>query len=272
MSLKLNLLFSSVVLIVALLFSCKSTNPNSSWEVYGGSKENIHYSALAQIDTSNVSGLVKAWDYKTGDTDKYTQIQANPIVVNNVLYGVSPKLKLFAVDASTGQSKWIFDPYQVIEQGVKGVGYFAMNVCRGVTYYKDNKDARIFYAAGPNLFCVNATTGKLINDFGADGKIDLHNDLGRDVSNLYVAMTSPGIIYKDVIIIGSRVNEEAAAAPGYIRAYDVHTGKLRWKFHTLPQPGEEGYESWEDKDAWKNVGGVNAWAGFSLDEKPGLVS
>lgn len=266
-----NFQLSICILFIAFLSSCTFTSSNNTWEVYGGSKENIRYSALTQIDTNNVAGLVKAWEFKTSDTDKYTQIQVNPIVVNNVLYGVSPKLKLFAVDASNGQSKWIFDPYQVTEQGVKGVGYFAMNVCRGVTYYKDDKGKRLFYAAGSNLFCVNAETGKLITDFGVEGKIDLHNDLGRDVSNLYVAMTSPGIIYKDVIIIGSRVNEEAAAAPGYIRAYDVHTGKLRWKFHTIPQPGEEGYESWEDKEAWKNIGGVNAWAGFSLDEKRGIV-
>ena len=263
--------FPICVIFVCILFSCKTPSSNKTWEVYGGSKENIRYSGLNQIDTNNVKDLVKAWEYKTGDTDKYTQIQVNPIVIKNVLYGVSPKLKLFAIDASSGKSKWIFDPYKITEQGVKGVGYFAMNVCRGVTYFEDHKSARLFYAAGSNLFCVNAETGELIKDFGKEGKIDLHNDLGRDVSNLYVAMTSPGIIYKDLIIIGSRVNEEAAAAPGYIRAYDVHTGKLRWKFHTIPHPGEEGYETWEDKNAWKNIGGVNAWAGFSLDEERGIV-
>ncbi|MDE3184202.1 MAG: PQQ-binding-like beta-propeller repeat protein, partial [Bacteroidota bacterium] len=104
-----------------------------------------------------------------------------------------------------------------------------------------------------------------------DGKIDLHNDLGRDFSNYYIAATSPGIIYKDMIIIGARVSEEADAAPGYIRAYDVHTGKLRWIFHTIPEPGEYGYDSWDNKDAWKHIGGANAWSGFSLDEKNGIL-
>lgn len=255
-----------------IIFSCKQENKNyTSWEVYGGGKENIHFSSLTQIDTHNIHQLKKVWEYSTGDAEKFTQIQVNPIIIKNTLYGVSPKLKLFAVEAKTGKPLWTFDPYKVIDNEVKGVGYFSMNVCRGVTYYEDKDSKRLFYAAGANLFCVDATNGKLIESFGNKGKIDLHNDLGRDVANLYIAMTSPGIIYKDLIIIGSRVNEEAAAAPGYIRAYDVHTGKLRWKFHTIPQPGEDGYESWEDKKAWKNIGGANAWAGFSLDEKTGTV-
>lgn len=255
-----------------IIFSCKQENKNyTSWEVYGGGKENIHFSSLTQIDTHNIHQLKKVWEYSTGDAEKFTQIQVNPIIIKNTLYGVSPKLKLFAVEAKTGKPLWTFDPYKVIDNEVKGVGYFSMNVCRGVTYYEVKDSKRLFYAAGANLFCVDATNGKLIESFGNKGKIDLHNDLGRDVANLYIAMTSPGIIYKDLIIIGSRVNEEAAAAPGYIRAYDVHTGKLRWKFHTIPQPGEDGYESWEDKKAWKNIGGANAWAGFSLDEKTGTV-
>lgn len=252
--------------------ACKNNAKEySGWGNYGGSKDNIRYSSLTQIDTNNVGQLEKAWTYNTQDTDKYTQIQANPIIIDDILYGVSPKLKLFAVHAATGKPSWTFDPYKTTDKEVKGVGYFAMNVCRGVTYYADNEGKRLFYAAGANLFCVDATTGKLIPSFGTAGKIDLHNDLGQDVAELYIAMTSPGIIFKDVIIIGSRVNENAQAAPGYIRAYDVHSGKLRWKFHTIPQPGEEGYESWEDKDAWKNIGGVNAWAGFSLDEARGIV-
>jgi quinoprotein glucose dehydrogenase len=264
----------SYLSFIALLFLTACSNHSSSyknWNIYGGSKENIRYSSLTEIDTNTVVELEKAWEYKTGDTDKYTQIQVNPIVVDNILYGVSPKLKLFAVNAATGQSKWTFDPYQITEQGIKGVGYFAMNVCRGVTYYSDKESKRLFYAAGSNLFCIDATNGKPITSFGNNGKLDLHNDLDRDVVELYIAMTSPGIIYKDAIIIGSRVNENANAAPGYIRAYDVHTGKLKWKFHTIPTPSEEGYDSWEDKEAWKNIGGVNAWAGFSLDEKRGIL-
>jgi quinoprotein glucose dehydrogenase len=212
----------------------------TTWNVYGGSKENIRYSKLREIDTSNVIHLEKVWEFRTQDHDQYTQIQVNPIIIDKVLFGVSPKLKLFALDAATGLQKWLFDPYEVAPHEIQGAGYFSMNVCRGVTYYSDPNSKRIFYAAGSNLFCIDATTGLPISSFGEKGRLDLHNDLDRDASQLYIAMTSPGIIYKDLIIIGSRVNEGALAAPGYIRAYDVHTGALRWKFHTIPKPGEEG--------------------------------
>ena len=255
-----------------LLLSCDSNDRKiGDWKVYGGSKENIRYSGLTEIDTSNVAQLTKAWEFHTGDSGQFTQMQFNAIVVDSLVYTISPKLKLIALHASTGAKKWVFDPYAVNGNEVVGIGYFAMNVCRGVTYYADKDSKRLFYGAGSNLYCVDALTGKAIQDFGKAGKIDLHQDLGPDVQDLYITMTSPGIIYKDLIIIGSRVDEGPAAAPGYIRAYDVHTGKLRWIFHTIPQPGEEGYESWEDKEAWKHIGGANAWAGFSMDEEKGIV-
>jgi len=263
--------FASFTLCSFLFLSCnqKSADDYSTWQVYGGNKEANHYSSLNQIDTNNVSQLQVAWTYHTGDADSMTQIQVNPIIVDSILFGVSPKLKLFALNAATGKEKWIFNPMN--DSDVKGAGYFGMNVCRGVTFYADKNDQRIFYSANSQLYCINAKSGKPIKSFGTGGKIDLHNDLGRDASKLYVAMTSPGIIYKDMIILGCRVSEEADAAPGFIRAYDVHSGKLRWIFHTIPQPGEFGYDSWDDKDAWKHIGGVNAWSGFSLDEKNGIL-
>src|SRR6185295_5128005 len=261
-----------LLFLVTATVSCRQAprNDHNRWEVYGGSKENIRYSSLKQIDTSNVAQLRLAWTYHSGDAGDMTQIQVNPIIIDNILYGVSPKLKLFALDASTGKEKWSFNPTDTTK--VRGAGYFMMNACRGVTYYTDGKDdRRIFFAAGSDLFCVDAITGNLISSFGNKGRIDLHNDLGTDAKDLYVATTTPGIIYKDMIIIGSRVAEEAAAAPGHIRAYDVHTGKLRWIFHTIPQPGEEGYETWDDKEAYKHIGGANSWAGFSMDEEKGIL-
>lgn len=259
------------LLLIILIVSCKSpADNNKGWEVYGGSKSNSRYSGLTQIDTTNVSQLQVAWTYHTGDAGDMTQIQVNPIIIDGILYGVSPKLKLFAADAATGKEKWVFNPADSVNS--KGAGYFGMNACRGVTYYTDGKeDKRIFFAASSQLNCIDATTGKLISSFGDNGKIDLHNDLGRDVKNLFVATTTPGIIYKDMIIIGSRVDEGPAAAPGHIRAYDVHNGKLRWIFHTIPQPGEDGYETWDDKEAWKHIGGANCWSGFSMDEEKGIL-
>jgi quinoprotein glucose dehydrogenase len=262
-------IFLQVVSVAAV--SCRPGHDDkySGWSVYGGSKENIHYSSLKNIDTGNVSQLQPAWQFHTNDGDSNSQIQVNPLIVDGVLYGVSPKLKLFAVDAASGHPKWTFDPAHPAPGDSVAI---AINACRGLAYYKGgSEDQRLFYGAGSWLYCIDALTGRPARDFGGSGRIDLHNDLGRDVKELYVAATTPGIIYKDLIIIGDRVAEEAAAAPGHIRAYDVHTGRLRWIFHTIPFPGEKGYETWEDKDAWEHIGGANTWAGFSLDEEKGIV-
>jgi quinoprotein glucose dehydrogenase len=241
----------------------------TSWPVYGGSKENIHYSALRQIDTANVSSLRPAWEYHTGDADSNSQIQVNALVIDGILYGVTPRLKLFAVEAATGHLKWVYDPARPVGGNTPKI---AINACRGVAYYKGSpEDQRLFYSAGSSLYCIDALTGNPIPAFGDNGKVDLHQDLGRDVKDLYVAGTTPGIVYKDLLIVGDRVAEEAAAAPGHIRAYDVHTGRLRWIFHTIPWPGEQGYDSWEDTAAYKHLGGANTWSGFSLDEDKGVV-
>lgn len=267
--------FNQTMVLCCILFcisSCRQTENYTTWQVYGGNKENNHYSSLSQIDTGNVAGLKVAWTYNTNDADSMTQIQVNSVVVDSFLYGVSPKLKLFALNAATGKQVWIYDPLKDISNEDNKKFSFGMNVCRGVAYYTDGKeDKRIFYSAGGKLYSINAITGIPERSFGDSGKIDLHNDLGENASDLYVASTTPGIIYKDLIIIGARVSEDAGAAPGHIRAYDVHTGKLRWIFHTIPQPGEFGYDTWDDKDAWKHTGGANTWAGFSLDEKRGIL-
>lgn len=249
------------------------------WDVYGGSKKNIKYSALTQIDTTNVTNLKPVWTYSTHDASptNTSDMKTNAIIVDGTIYGLSPQLKIFALDAATGLEKWVYDPVYVPVKGAnRGRGDFAFSthISRGLTYYKGGeKDQRIFYAPGGGhlIYCLDARTGKIIPTFGNNGKIDLHDDMERDVSSLHISMTSPGIIYKDLIILGSRVSESAEAVPGHIRAYDVHTGKLRWVFHTLPLPGEPGFETWEDPEAYKYYGGANAWGGFCLDEKRGMV-
>lgn len=257
--------------IVLLSISC-TENKYRDWKVTGGSKENIRYSTLTQIDTTNVQQLKVAWQYRTGDADTVhsSQIQCNPIIIDGILYGTSPQLKLIALDAKTGKEKWRFDP-QAEKENVNATARFILNNNRGVTYWKKEKDQRIFFTAGAILWAVDAVTGKPILSFGDSGKVDLHYNLGRDVSKMYVAATSPGIIFNDLLIMGSRVHEGSEAAPGHIRAYDVRTGKMKWIFHTIPQPGEFGFDSWKDTTAYKYIGGANAWSGFSLDEKRGIV-
>ena len=263
--------------VLASLFAALGTgcaekpDPHKGWANYGGTKEAIHYSSLTAIDTSNVSRLQPAWIYHTGDADTvhHSQIQCNPIVVNGILYGTTPTLKLFAADAITGAHRWTFDPADSTQQN--SVLRFILNNNRGVAYWAHDSDQRILYTVGSFLYAVNALTGKLIDSFGMHGRVDLHDGLGRDVKDLYVTATTPGIIYKDLYILGSRVDEGAAAAPGHIRAYNVRTGGIQWIFHTIPQPGEFGYDTWEDPVAWKHIGGANSWGGFSLDEKRGIL-
>ncbi len=258
-----------------LLLSCsKSGKEYKSWEVYNGGKEAMKYSSLTQIDTSNVNQLQVAWTYHTGDADTVygSQIQCNPIMVDGVLYGVGPKMKLFAVDALTGKEKWVFDSNSKSISEINPMFQHIMINSRGVAYWTDGKDdKRIFFTAGSNTFAVDANTGKPISSFGDKGSIDLHEGLGREVNDLFVVNTSPGVIYKNLIILGTRVDEAPPSAPGHIRAFDVLTGKLQWIFHTIPQPGELGYETWKDKDAWKHMGGANTWSGFSLDETRGIL-
>ncbi len=260
-------------LCIGLLFfsSCNSHEKYNQWEQYKGSDENIQYSSLTEIDTSNVKTLRPIWEYHTGDADTAndSQIQCNPIIVDGVMYGTSPRLKLFALDAATGTRKWQFDPFDVLT-GDKT--FYNTNNCRGVTYYKEaENDERIYYTAGSYLHCINAQTGKLMESFANKGKLDLHDGLGDAAKDLFVSATSPGIVFNHLIIMGTRVSESPQAAPGHIRAFDINTGKQKWIFHTIPQPGEYGYDSWEDPKAWEFTGGANAWGGLALDKERKMV-
>lgn len=259
-----------------LLFACQSApiKEYRGWEAYGGSSEMIRYSSLTEIDTNNVAALSPVWEYSSGDADtvNHSQIQCNPIMRNGVLYGVSPQMKLFALDAVTGKPKWVFDPNDTSR--TKGA-LFLNNIIinsRGIAYWSDGKgDERIFFTGGSNTYAINALTGRPISSFGDSGFIDLHKGLGRPVDHLFVVNASPGIVYKDLLIMGSKVEESPPAAPGHIRAYDVRTGKMKWIFHTIPQPGEYGYETWEDPSNYKIIGGANVWSGFALDEQRGIL-
>jgi quinoprotein glucose dehydrogenase len=179
--------------------------------------------------------------------------------VDGVLYGLTPKHKVIALDGASGKELWRFDP------GTPGRG-----PNRSVVYWSSGNDRRIFSALDSFVYALNAGTGKPIPGFGKDGRIDLREGLGRDPSRLSIILTSPGIIYKDLLIVGGRTPEALPAPPGDIRAYDVRTGRLCWSFHTIPHPGEFGYETWP-KDAWSYTGSANNWAGMALDEKRGIV-
>jgi len=234
-----------------------------TWEAYGGGPENIRYSTLTQINRDTVARLEPAWTFHTGDEFPQSEMQCNPIVVRGVLYATTPKLRVIALDAAAGKLRWAFDP----NEGRKAIGKARS---RGVVYWSGGNAERIYFASRQYLYSLDAKTGKLAPGFGSGGRVDLRTGLGRDPESLTITATTPGVIYKDLLITGSQVSEGLPSAPGDIRAYDVRTGRQRWSFHTIPHPGEFGYETWP-KDAWRYLGGANSWSGLALDEKRGLV-
>ncbi len=267
---------SAFLILSCVWLACNNNNDEtdySGWQKATGNSNGNKYSSLTEIDTNNVNTLQVAWEFHTKDDDTaaHSQIQCNPIIIDGVMYCTSPMLKVFALDAATGTQKWEYSPYDTITENK--LGHFNLNNNRGVTYWSDGKDdKRIFYAAGPYLVCLDANTGKPVQSFGDSGKIDLHDGLQMDgVKDLFVTETSPPSVYKNLIIAGTRVSEGMDAAPGDIRAYDAQTGKIVWQFHTIPHPGEAGYETWEDPNAYKYTGGANNWMGMTIDQKRGIA-
>ena len=225
------------------------------WPAYGG-HDGTHYSNLSQINRDNVKNLAVAWKYDTGEKGG---IEASPIVVGKVLYATTPRRGVIALDAATGRLIWKFD-----------FNLPGFVLTRGVSYWTDGHQGRILAGARNYLYALDATTGKVIPSFGENGRIDLRKGLREPYEGQSVALTTPGSIYKDLIIVGGANPETHPAPPGDIRAFDVRTGALRWTFHTIPRPGEFGYDTWP-KDAWKDAGAANNWTGMTVDQKRGIV-
>jgi quinoprotein glucose dehydrogenase len=244
-------------LVCSLLLAPISPAQQTDWPAYGGSAASTHYSSLSQINRSNVKNLQAVWSFDTGEEGG---LQTSPIVVNGVLYGLTPSQKIFALEAVNGKLLWKFD---------SGVHASAPN--RGLAYWSDGHDQRLLVGVLNFVYALNATTGQPIFSFGQNGRIDLREGLGREpVSAQSITLTTPPIVFKDLFIVGGRNPESLPAPPGDVRAFDVRTGKVRWVFHTIPHPGEFGYDSWP-KDAWKVSGAANNWAGMSVDVARGVV-
>ena len=233
---------------------------HTTWRDYGGGADSAQYLALKQIDRGNVGKLERAWIYPTGDGLKYA---FNPVMVDGVLYVLAKKNSIVALDAATGKELWTHTPEPAA----------TIITNRGINYWesKDRSDRRLLFAANHALQAIDARTGKPIASFGTGGKVDLKEGLGRDPKTLtLVQSTTPGRVYENLLILGSATNQGYGSAPGDVRAFDVRTGKVVWTFHTIPHPGEAGYETWP-AEAWKTVGGANVWSEFSLDEERGIV-
>lgn len=260
------ILISCVILFALARFSmarrgvrAHAAQLSTSWE-YGGGPAQDHYSSLAQINSSNVNQLRVAWTYDTGEK-KFGNygLETTPLIVDGVLYGLTPSQKVFALNAATGKLLWRFD------SGIPGT-----HADRGLAYWASGSDKRIFAGNMNFVYALNAGTGKPIPAFGNGGRIDLRESLGRAPASVSIDLTTPGIVYKNLLIVGGEEPETLPCAPGDIRAYDVRTGKLRWSFHTIPHPGEFGYNTWP-KNAWKYAGAANNWGGMALDMERGIL-
>ncbi len=249
----------------ALSVAVATTLQRGDWPVYGGGPESIRYSTLTQINRTNVKQMKVAWTFDASDGVETSELEVNPIIVHGILYATTVSLNVVALNAATGALVWRFDPYH--GRAVRGGG----GRTRGVTYWSDDRgDERIFVGVQQFLYALDAKTGRPIPSFGdGGGHIDMRDGL-RAGEKLMIDLGTPGIVYKDLLILGSRTAESLPTPPGDIRAYDARTGALRWTFHTVPRPGEPGYETWPS-DAWTYTGAANNWTGMALDMRRGLV-
>lgn len=232
-----------------------------NWEHYRATKTAAQFSGLDQINKGNVHLLKPAWIYHTGDAKERTPMECNPMILGNVMYVSSPQLDLIALDAEKGTELWRFDPEKYGQSG---------GVNRGFFHYREGDHVRLFMAVGYYLFAIDAQSGELISEFAEDGKLDLRKNLGVDPETLSISLSTPGVVFEDLIIIGSATGEGYDASPGHIRAYDAKTGAFEWIFHTIPKEGEMGHDTWNWQEE-ENYGGANNWGGLSLDEEQGWV-
>jgi len=254
------------VITLILFASCAKEiqkDPYITWSHYNGDKMGSKYSALDQINRSNVKDLKVHWRYETEELNEapWSRIECNPLVLGDIIYLISPTVAVIALDVKTGSEIWRFDTDPVKK---------TLGLNRGLAYWSDGDTTRLFFAKGNYLYCLEANKGKLIITFGEEGKINLKDGLNREADNRNKS-TTPGVVFNDLYVLGATVGEgPGPAAPGYIRAFDVRTGATVWTFHTIPLPGEPGYETWP-VDAWKEVGGANSWGGITLDEERGAI-
>jgi quinoprotein glucose dehydrogenase len=235
---------------------------NADWPVYGGTEANIKYSKLAQINVHNVATLKEVWRFDSKETGG---LETTPIIIGKVLYAYTPQQEVIALDAASGRLLWKFD-----SQKDFGADRVASRAERGLSYWQSGNDRRVLAGISHYVYEINAADGTIIRSFANNGRIDLRENLRGEPKSLSVSITSPGAIYKDLIILGDATPESLPAPPGDIRAYDVRTGKLRWTFHTIPHPAEYGYDTWP-KDAWTYSGAANNWCGMALDSEHGIV-
>jgi quinoprotein glucose dehydrogenase len=267
---------SRVTLLAAMLMSISADRPPVDWAFWGGDPGSAHYSKLADINTGNVAKMRQAWTWKTGETElkeygtRPGMFENTPIVIDNVMYVTSPYNKVVALDPEKGTVLWSYDPKSYVDgQPPNGTGY----VHRGIAIWRNGNKARIYLNTRYRLVSLDAKTGRPVNTFGDNGVVDLSQGLVWEINKMHYTETSPPVVYKDLVIVGNGVGDRLVYKndpPGDVRAFDARTGKRVWSFHTIPQVGEFGNETWKN-DSWKITGHTNVWAPFTLDERRGLL-
>jgi quinoprotein glucose dehydrogenase len=265
-----------LLIAAAILFGISADRGPVDWPFWGGDPGQTHYSALAEINTSNVANLKQAWIWKTGEAElkeygsRPGMFENTPVMMDGVLYATSPYNKVVAINPETGAELWSYDPKSYVDgQPPNGTGY----IHRGIALWRDGKGTRIFLNTRYRLISLDAKTGKPDNAFGDNGVVDLSQGLVWPINKMHYTETSPPVVYKNLVIVGNGVGDRLMYKndpPGDVRAFDVKTGKRVWTFHTIPQAGEFGNDTWQG-DSWKFTGHTNVWAPFTLDEKRGLV-
>ena len=252
---------------------------SGEWTSYGADLGGTKYSPLDQITPANVSDLEVAWRWRSVDREiqeqdpRYREIafEPTPLMVDGVLYTSTSLSQVAAIDPGTGETLWVYNPESYKSGRPANFGF----VHRGLAYWTDGTDSRIFIATGDRrLIALNTKTGKPYSDFGEEGAVDLTKGLGREVgTNTHYSFASAPTVCRDVVVLGSNIMDFISlkeGAPGHVRGYDARTGEQRWIFHTIPQEGEFGVETWED-DSWKYTGNANVWSLITADEELGYV-
>jgi len=262
----------SALPILLLLSICPSECQTQEWPFYGGDAGGSKYSALKQINKQNVTVLKVAWTYHTGEISDgstlsvRTAFECTPLVVDGILYLTTPFGRAVGLEAETGKELWSFDPKLDKDRP------YNLFISRGVSYWRSGRQSRIFLGTlDGRLFALDARSGKPMPDFGSGGSIDLRVGVAEKFPKRVCGLTSPPVIFQNLVIAGSIVADGEPRGPsGDVRAFDARTGKLVWRFHTVPRAGEFGNETWE-KDSWVDRGGTNAWTTMSLDDQRGIV-
>ena len=252
------------LLLFLILFSCGNGSGEEfkSWSIYSGDASGSKYSNLSEVNTTNIGQLKLIWELEIFDKneDHKDGIQCNPIIVGDQMFVIGPDMKVHSINAANGYLNWSFDPFP--EEKYSGNS-------RGVTYFDNGKNGRLYFVASSFLYCIDALTGKSVSSFGEAGKISLKKSFGSKAEQLFITASTPGIIHKNLLILGSRVLDGAnrKTMPGNIRAFNLYSGEIEWEFRTIPHPGELGYDTWP-MEAWQNEYiSVNSWSGFTLDQE-----